>query len=91
MCVLKLIFLAKDEALYLALKNDGAGDNSSLFSISCPDGKHCDNFDGENVAITVAIDKFKHSLESNIVFPIDSQAAILSLTNSSYNNTEVYS
>ncbi|GFX02179.1 hypothetical protein TNCV_1750631 [Trichonephila clavipes] len=63
-----------------ALKNAGAF--SSAFSISYPVGKYYDNFDGEIAAISFVIDKLENCSECNIVF-IDSQAAILSLINSS--------
>ncbi|GFX59027.1 uncharacterized protein LOC103524116 [Trichonephila clavipes] len=58
---------------------------SSAFSISYPVGKYCDNFDDEIVAISFAIDKLENCSERNIAFFIDSQAAILSLINSRYN------
>ncbi|GFW43200.1 zinc finger BED domain-containing protein 1 [Trichonephila clavipes] len=68
-----------------AIKNFGAGAFSSAFSIRYPVGKYCDNFDGEIAAISFVIDKLERCSECNIVFFIDSQAAISSLINSKYN------
>ncbi|GFU04067.1 hypothetical protein TNCV_862381 [Trichonephila clavipes] len=65
------------------MKNAGAF--SSASSISYPVGKYCDNFDGEIAVISFAIDKLESCSERNIVFFIDSQAAILSQVNSRFN------
>ncbi|GFX39781.1 putative rna-directed dna polymerase from transposon bs [Trichonephila clavipes] len=66
-----------------AIKNTGAGAFSSAFSINYPVGKYY-NFDGEIAAISFAIDKLESCSERNVFF-IDSQASILSLINSRYN------
>ncbi|GFW58763.1 uncharacterized protein TNCV_379461 [Trichonephila clavipes] len=67
-----------------AIKNAGAGAFSSAFSISYPVGK-CDNFDGDIAAISFVIDKLESCSKRIAVFFIDSQAIILSLINSRYN------
>ncbi|GFU79169.1 alpha-2 adrenergic receptor [Trichonephila clavipes] len=68
-----------------AIKNAGAGAYSSAFSIRYPVGKYYDTIDGEIAAISFAIDKLKSCSEGNIVFFINSPAAILSLINSKCN------
>ncbi|GFV61868.1 hypothetical protein TNCV_4106731 [Trichonephila clavipes] len=71
-----------------AIKNAGAGAFLSAFSISYV-GKYCDNFDGAIAAISFAINKLESCSERNIVFFIDSQAAILSSVNSKYNENKL--
>ncbi|GFW38768.1 uncharacterized protein TNCV_3881351 [Trichonephila clavipes] len=69
------------------IKNAGSGAVASAFNVSYPVGKYCDKFDGEIAAISFTIDKLESCSELNIVFFIDSQAAILSLIKSRYNET----
>ncbi|GFX15486.1 putative rna-directed dna polymerase from transposon bs [Trichonephila clavipes] len=68
-----------------AIKNAGTGSFSSAFNISYPVGKYFDYFDGEIAAVSFAIDKLESCSELSIVFFINSQAAILFLINSRYN------
>ncbi|GFV56548.1 hypothetical protein TNCV_3551191 [Trichonephila clavipes] len=82
----KWFFIYTNGSTEDAIENAGAGNYSNAFSISYPVGMCVlDNFDDEIAAISFAIDKLESCSECNIVFFIDSQAAISSLINSRYN------
>ncbi|KAF6216481.1 hypothetical protein GE061_000823 [Apolygus lucorum] len=61
-----------------AVKNGGAGNYSAIFEISEPVGLRASNFDGEIVAVQLAVREVERQRLERVIF-VDSQAAILAL------------
>ncbi|GFT18957.1 hypothetical protein TNCV_4725941 [Trichonephila clavipes] len=57
---------------------------SSDFKLSCEVEKYFENFDGEVASIFLAVDKIEQWERKNIVFFVDSKAAITALTTTNH-------
>ncbi|KAF6199661.1 hypothetical protein GE061_005959 [Apolygus lucorum] len=60
-----------------AIKNGGAGIYSAIFEISEPVGLRASNFDGEIIAVQLAMREVERQRLERVVIFVDSQAAIL--------------